>query len=93
MFTILRLETLPLFSEYFVRANSPRRPLDVLLPTLNSEQSRKSFHYWGAKLWNSIPLAIRQANTLTQFLSQYELYLKPHVTTTDLESYDLYDFI
>ena len=65
---------------------------ELSIPLVHSERSRRSVRYWGAKLWNSIPALIRNANTETKFAQLYEAHLKSKVNSFD-DSYDLYDFV
>ena len=66
--------------------------MDLLIPLVVSERSRKSIRYWGAKLWNSIPDEIRRMPTLQAFSALYESYLRTKVNEFD-DSYNLYDFV
>jgi hypothetical protein len=93
MYGVLRLGSVPVFARYFTysRSNS-RHPLDLLLPKIPTERSRRSLRYWGAKLWNSVPGLVRDSPTLSQFASLYEYYLMTKIGETS-DSYDLYDFI
>ena len=94
MFRIVRLNQIRTFSDYFVsNTASNRRALDLLLPRLPSERYRKSFRYWGAKLWNSIPGHIRSARSVTAFESSYECHLKGKINCCTSDAYNLYDFI
>ena len=49
--------------------NAFRNSLDIGVQRLNSEFSKKSFHYSDAKAWNEIPLNIRNS-PLIYFLKQ-----------------------
>jgi hypothetical protein len=93
VYSTVRLEAYPLFRGYFhfQRANG-RHSLDLVYPQVMSERSRKSFRYWGAKLWNSIPSYVRQATTLKQFKQLYTSYLRIHAASHS-DAYDLYVFV
>jgi hypothetical protein len=51
---------------------------DLVVPRPKKEVFRKSLDYSGAKLWNNIPLNIRQAKSLSEFQA---LYLNWHFTS------------
>ena len=93
MYRIICLQSVPLFDGYFVFSRSIRRPLDLSLPSVSSDCARRSLRFWGAKLWNSIPMHIRNATTLPQFVRVYETYLKSRINDVSLESYNLYAFV
>ena len=38
-----------------------------ILPQLRTDYLKKSFSYSGAQLWNSLPIELRQANSLNEF--------------------------
>jgi hypothetical protein len=93
MFSVLRLGSIPTLARCFTYTRSNGRyAYNLLLPSIQTERSRRSVRYWGAKLWNSVPGSIRDASTLSQFMSLYESYLKTKIGETS-DSYDLYDFI
>ena len=48
---------------------------DIDIPKLNLEFSKKSFLYSGAKLWNDIPLDIRNSPTVLTFKKKLKDYL------------------
>ena len=52
--------------------------LDLVVPRPKKEMFRKSLDYSGPKLWNDIPLNIRNCETVKQFQA---LYLKWHFTS------------
>jgi len=59
--------------------NSRRTPPDVIelrLPSVNTERARHNFAYWGALLWNSLPVEVRRGATLSVFTRLYLLYLQ-----------------
>jgi hypothetical protein len=93
MYITMNHEGSSMFNGHFSynRSNS-RYSHDLALPKVISELSRRSVRYWGAKLWNSIPLAIRCAQCLGQFTPLYKAYLESKITQY-LDTYDLYDFI
>ena len=93
VYSTTRLDAYPLFHGYFhfLRAGG-RHSLDLEYPQVMLERNRKSFRYWGAKLWNSIPRPIRQATTLKQFKHVYADYLRSK-TASHNDAYDLYEFV
>ena len=40
---------------------------NLILPGIKLETGRKAFSYCGANMWNSLPLAIRNVNSLYVF--------------------------
>jgi hypothetical protein len=93
MYAVLRTKSLSLFDGYFrFQRSVGRHSHDLCLPNISSERSRRSVRYWGAKLWNSIPVTIRNASSTSEFTSSYKSYLKSKVTDC-VDSYDIYDFI
>ena len=46
--------------------------LNVVVPKPNVEIFRKSFHYQGASVWNSLPVNIKYATTLNSFKYMYK---------------------
>jgi hypothetical protein len=92
MFKIIRLRGYTMFRDYFAAGSRSRCAFDLILPVIHSERCRKSFRYWGAKLWNSIPSKIRAVATIKQFETLYESYLETRIPS-HTDAYDLYDFI
>ena len=45
----------------------PTNKIDLQIPRLNLDISKKSFNYAGLNTWNSIPTLIRESGTLTRF--------------------------
>jgi hypothetical protein len=93
MYRVIRRNEFSVIADYFVHTRGlGRYNADLILPKLPLERSRKSFRYWGAKLWNSIPTGIKTAETLVKFTSEYELYLTNKVLDYT-DTYELYDFV
>ena len=46
-----------------------RNKIDLQIPRLNLDFSKKSFNYTGLKTWNSISTNIRESGTLTRFMN------------------------
>jgi hypothetical protein len=90
MFIVLRFDKFPVFWTYFgpVRSSS-RNTMDLVLPQIRSERSRKSVRYWGAKLWNSIQLIFAFH---PHFMPVYETYLWIRINYCN-DAYDLYTFV
>ena len=62
------------------------------LPKIHCERDRMNVAFWGAKLWNSIPLNIRTAGGLHSFSKDYQAYLHSKVDSLQVDGYDLLDF-
>jgi len=75
LFKILVLKQVPaLLSLFTIATHSSRNarlvPGDVSvlrIPAVKVESSRHNFAYWGAKLWNTIPVNVRSSNSLSKF--------------------------
>jgi hypothetical protein len=91
LYTVLREDSVATFSSYFRFNHTSRHQSDMVIPLVANECSRRSIRYWGAKLWNSIPVDIRAASTIQLFKVSYEAYLRTKINEF-ADSYDLYDF-
>ena len=49
---------------------------DLQIPRLNSEYAKKSYRYSAVKVWNEIPVAIRELPTISRFKKDLKEYLK-----------------
>ena len=49
---------------------------DLQIPRLNSEHAKKSYRYSAVKVWNEIPVAIRELPTISRFKKDLKEYLK-----------------
>ena len=108
---IILLKQVPaLFSMFTVKTQTSRNarltPSDVItlcIPAVKVESSRHSFAYWGAKLWNTIPINVRSSKSLSSFSHSYYTYLTSRLSDIviylilfncfPLTSYLLYDSI
>ena len=45
---------------------------DITIPRYRTNYAKKSFCYTGAKVWNNIPIEIRNANSLSSFKTRYK---------------------
>ena len=52
-----------------------RNNRDLLIPKVNLEHRKKGFRYSGIKIWNDIPLEIRELSSLTLFKKKLKGYL------------------
>ena len=52
---------------------------DLHIPNLNLEFTKKGFHYSGIKVWNDIPVNIRELSSLHLF----KIHLKRHLMSLD----------
>ena len=103
VFNAIILDRIPALKSLFspvVRTdyNARHIPVDVVvlnLPRVKTERARHNFAYWGAKLWNCIPLAIRRCNTGSSFADTYGLYLrsKLDVVLNEGDHYDILNFV
>ena len=48
---------------------------DISIAKRNLEFSKRNFHYSAAKLWNEIPLEIRNSPTILAFKGKLKAYL------------------
>ena len=58
-----------------ISAYETRNCHDINIPKQNLEFSKRSFHYSAAKLWNEIPLQIRNSSTISAFKRKLKEYL------------------
>ena len=58
-----------------ISAHATRNCQDIDVPKRNLEFSKKSFLYSGNKLWNDIPLDIRNSPTVLTFKKKLKDYL------------------
>ena len=70
----------PVFNQIFLYNASfhnydTRFSQNIHLPLLKCAVSRKTIKYTGPKLWNEMPLEIRQSPTLKSFKRRYRDYL------------------
>ena len=49
---------------------------DLQIPRLNSEHAKKSYRYSAVKVWNEIPVAIRELPTISRLKKDLKEYLK-----------------
>ena len=56
-------------------AYETRNCRDISIPKLNIEFPKKVFHYSAAKLWNEIPLQLRNSPTVFAFKRKLKAYL------------------
>ena len=49
---------------------------DLQIPRLNTEHAKKSYRYSANKIWNDIPVAIRELPTIIRFKKELKEYLK-----------------
>ena len=76
--------------------NARRIPTDLLtlkLPRVHTERARQNFAYWGAKLWNCIPAAVRRCQSLQTFATMYLIYLRSRLSLSIDPHYDILDFL
>ena len=52
-----------------------RNNRDLPIPKVNLEHKKKGFRYSGIKIWNDIPLEIRELSSLTLFKKKLKGYL------------------
>ena len=62
------------FQSYNLRSLDSQ--LDLHVPKPRLEFSRKSFTYYGPKIWNSLPVEIRNSKTVNEFKSRYIAHWK-----------------
>ena len=81
-----------LFETVELQACSARRiPSDVKVlrvPRVSKERAKHNFAYWGAVLWNSIPVCTRRLTSLEAFKISYLLYLKSKLPFALDDQYD-----
>ena len=58
-----------------ISAYETRNCHDISIPKRNLEFPKRSFHYSAAKLWNEIPLEIRNSPTILAFKRKLKAYL------------------
>ena len=101
LFKILVLKQVPaLLSLFTIVAQTGRNarlvPGDVIvlrMPAVKVESSRHNFAYWGAKLWNTIPVVVRSSNSLSVFSKLYPTYLVARLPDTSFDHYEILDFV
>jgi hypothetical protein len=103
LFSAIILDRIPALKSLFVTVNQTNYnarhvPSDVVvlkLPRVKTERARHNFAYWGAKLWNCIPPAIRRSTTYISFSDAYSLYLLSKMDTVIKQGdhYDILDFV
>jgi hypothetical protein len=49
---------------------------DLLIPRLNTEHAKKGYYYSAVKVWNDIPVNIRELPTISRFKKELKEYLK-----------------
>ena len=49
---------------------------DLQIPKYNLQYTKKGFSYSALKVWNEIPINVRELSTLCQFKKQLKMYLK-----------------
>ena len=49
---------------------------DLQIPRLNTEYAKKSYRYSAIKVWNEIPVAVRELPTIIRFKKELKEYLK-----------------
>jgi hypothetical protein len=101
LYHVLVLEDVPSLRPLFTRLeptpyNSRHIPADLLvlrLPHVTTERGKQNFAYWGAKLWNSVPPAIRRAASAAVFETTYLIYLRSRLDLALCTSYELLAFV
>ena len=58
-----------------ISVHKTRNCHDITIPKHNLEFSKRSFHYSAAKLWNEIPLQMRNSSTIFAFKRKLKEYL------------------
>ena len=48
---------------------------DLQIPRLNTERAKNGSEYWALKLWNDLPVDIREASTLKCFKQKLKAHL------------------
>jgi hypothetical protein len=71
----------------------PHTVVTLRVPKIRQESSKSSFAYWGAKLWNSIPVEIKRSESLAVFARLYHNHLSSNLRTFLSDNYDLLDFV
>ena len=70
----------PTFMEYFKLrdrgVNTRNNRISVKLPSVKLSFARNSFYFMGAKLFNSLPLSLRQVDSFSSFKKQAKLHFK-----------------
>ena len=46
------------------------------IPSIKTNNGKKSFIYYGPYIWNNIPIEIRNSNNLNNFKNKYLEYIK-----------------
>lgn len=54
-----------------ISQRSTRQSGDIYIPRVSTTAGKMSLAYRGGKLWNSLPLSLRQSTTLNVFKQQY----------------------
>ena len=49
---------------------------DLQIPRLNTEHAKKSYRYSAMKVWNDIPVVVREFPTISRFKKELKEYLK-----------------
>jgi hypothetical protein len=103
LYSALILDRIPALKSLFspvkqTNYNARYIPLDVVvlqLPRVKSERARHNFAYWGAKLWNCIPMNIRRYKTYNNFSVSYKTYLQSRLdfVLADGDHYDILQFV
>lgn len=101
LFKILVLKQVPaLLSLFTITPRSSRNarlvPGDVIvlrIPAVKFESCRHNFAYWGAKLWNTIPVSVRSSNSLSNFSTLYHAHLVSRLSDTAFDHYEILDFV
>ena len=76
--------------------NARRVPVDAIvlrIPRVSSERAKHSFMYWGAVLWNSIPVDIRRLTSLIAFKNSYVVHLNSKLPEALEDNYDIFNFL
>jgi hypothetical protein len=101
LFKILVLKQVPALLSLFTIVtqtgrNSRLVPSDIIvlrMPAVKVESSRHNFAYWGAKLWNTIPVIVRSSNSLSIFSKLYHTHLVARLPDISFDHYDILDFV
>jgi hypothetical protein len=101
LYKILVLKQVPALQSLFCPVAHTRRSIRIVpdnvivlrVPMVSLESSKRSFAYWGAKLWNSIPVKIRCSESLQMFTKLYREYLLLRLSATIGDQYDILDFV
>ena len=65
------------FQQRSLQSNyATRNCRDLQIPRLNTEHAKKSYRYSAIKIWNDIPVAIRELPTIIRFKKELKEYLK-----------------